>query len=182
MIDRRTFVIFTGAAALLLTLPKSSCAAERQAHLVRIVTYVPRRIFFSTRSSGAPVLLSSLELTDEDKTVSGSFSNGQTIQFDSNSSSLNTVQKSKGQRVTRQSVLPRSLAAWVIDAVWQSLHNKRNPTTIAQLRGNFEGFQRQSILEAVTPVSLYNLVRDSALRNQITSVAWNREALRFEVK
>ncbi len=69
-----------------------------------------------------------------------------------------------------------------INAVWQSLHNKRNPTTIAQLKDNFGGFQRQSVLEAVTPVSLFKLIRDTVIRNQITFVAWNRETLRFTVK
>lgn len=182
MISRRKFIIFTGTAALLLKLPNFAFSAERQARLVRIVTYIPRHIFFSTRSSGDTVLLTALKLTDDNKTVSGPFSNGQTIQFDSNSSSLTTVQKSIDHRVGRQSVLLKSLAVWVIDAVWQSIHNKRNPTTIAQLRGNFEGFQRQFVLETITPVSLYTLVRDTVLLNQITSVVWNKEALRFEVK
>lgn len=182
MISRRKFIIFIGTAALLPKLPKSAFPAERQARLVRIVTYIPRHIFLSTRSSGDTVLLTALKLTDDNKTALGSFSNGQTIQFDSNSSSLAIVQKSKDRRVDRQSVLLKSLAAWVIDAVWQSVHNKRNHATITQLRSNFEGFQRQFVLETITPLSLYNLVRDTVLLNQITSVVWNKEALRFEVK
>jgi hypothetical protein len=182
MIDRRNFLIGSGAVLLLLRLPRFSFAAEVQARLVRIASYIPSHIFFPTRSSGAPVSLTALELVDEDKIVSGSFSNGQMIQFDSNSSSLNIVQQSGGRRVTRQSVLPKSLAAWVIDAVWRSIHNKLNTTTVDHLRDHFEGFQRQSVLEAVSPFSLYNLVRDSISRNQITSVEWNRETLRFEVK
>ena len=182
MIDRRNFLMFTGATALLLTLPQFSFAAGPQARRAGIITYIPRHIFFATRSPGAPALLTALELINEDKTVSCSFSNGKTAQFDANSSSLNVIQESKGRRVTRQSVLPKSLAAWVIDAVGQAVQNKRNPTTITQLRDNFESFQRQSVLEAVTPVSLYKLARESAFLNQITSVIWNRDALAFEVK
>jgi len=182
MIDRRSFIILTGAAALLVKLPNASFAADPQAGVARIATYVPRRIFFPTRSSGAPVSLTALELTDQDNNVLGSFSNGQTIRFESKSASLNIVQTAKARRVTRQSILPKSLAAWVIDAVWQSLRNRRNRTTYPQLRRNFEGFQRQSVLETVTPISLYNLIRDSLLRDQIKSVRWNRDTLRFEIE
>lgn len=182
MIDRRNFLMFAGATALLLKLPQFSFAAGPQARRVGVITYIPRHIFFATRSPGAAVLLAALELSNEGKTVLCSFSNGTTTQFDANSSSLNIIQESTGRRVTRQSVLPRSLAAWVIDAVGQAVQNKRNPATITQLRDNFESFQRQSVLEAVTPISLYKLARESTFLNQITSVVWNRDALQFDVK
>lgn len=178
MIDRRTFVISTGVTVLVLVLPKSSLATERQ---VRIITYVPRRVFFSTDSADAQVFLSSLDLTNEGRTVSGSFSNGHAMEFVSDISSQYVLQESEGQRATRRSVMYRSLAAWVIDAVWHSIRNKRSPTTSGQLRDNFESFQTQAILEAVTPASLYHLVRDTLLKKQITSVAWNKATLRFEV-
>ena len=182
MIDRRTFIVRTGLAALLLELPTAACGQDRHARGAKLATYIPRRIFFPTRSSGAPVSLTALELTDQGNIVLGLFSNGQTIRFGSRSSSLTVVQPASSRHVARQSIVHKSLAAWVIDAVWQSLRNRRNRMTYAQLRRNFEEFQRQSVLEAVTPISLYNLVRDSLLRDQIRSVIWSRDALRFEVE
>jgi hypothetical protein len=168
MIDRRVFVLRTGSAVLLLELPTAACGQGTRAN---VGTYIPGRIFFATKSLRTPVSLAALELTEPGNAVLGVFSNGKTIRFDS-----------KSPRVLRHSIVHKSLAGWVIDAVWQSLRNKRDQTTATQLRRSFEQFQRQSVLQAVTPVSLYNLVRDSLGRERIKAVRWSRAALRFEVE
>lgn len=111
MIDRRDFILFTGALVLSLKLRNSLFAAEPQSRLVKITTYVPRLIFFPGRPSGGPVLLTALELSDKQEGMVASFSTGQTIRFDSKLSSLDIMQKRNGRRVTRLSLLPKSLAA-----------------------------------------------------------------------
>lgn len=177
MTRRRNFMMIVGIIALMPH--KSVLAAERRSRPLRIATYVPVRMFLPSEASVHDVLLTALELTDKDKGVLASFSNGRSIRLESRAASL-SVARARG--LTRVSVLPKSLAAWVIDAVWRTLRNRRNRTTYTELRRNFDGFQRHSVLEAVTPLSLHNLVRDTLFRKEVTSVVWNRNALRFEVK
>lgn len=171
-----------GAVALLLKLPQSSAAVEPGARSVRITTYVPARLYFPKRSATARLSLTALALTKDMNTVSSTFSDGQAVGFGSSSSALSVRQENRGRRHRRESVLLKNLAAWVIDAVWQSVRQKRDPTTVDQLRSSFDGFQRQPVLESVTPASLFDLVSDTDRRRQVTSVVWNGTTLRFKVK
>jgi hypothetical protein len=181
MINRRAFVVAAGALAA-FKFGSESVAAGSNGSLLGIAANIPSRIFFPNTLSVEPVLLKGLRLIDRDSAVLCVFSNGQTIHLDATSSYLDGIRATQGHRITRQSVVLKSLAAWVIDAVWESLHNRRDAATQMQLRTSYESFQKQSVLDAVTPTSLYFLLRDISLHKQVRMVVWKKELSRFEVK
>lgn len=182
--DRRTFI--GCAAAFFLQLAVASCSprpsSKPSARVASVTTHVPGRIFFPTAPPGTMSQVAVEGLSDDGDGVLVMISNDRTLHLKSRAAALQLVESSHCRCFTREAVLIKSLVAWVLDALWLSLRNRRDLETYPELRQSFGAFQRQAVLGAVTPLALHNLVRDTALCERVRSVRWDGESLRFEVE
>lgn len=174
-LSRRDFLLVAISTAVAPVVGAGG-ADELELRVIDLEIEVPRLLFFPEcrrRAEGyckvRPVRVETLSLDPRGSRVVVHFSHGRDLVLDAGTSYTTSALEPMRERVVL-----KSLAAWVIAGAARLA--QRVPSS------SFEALQEQSVLEAVTPGSLYELVAELQRNRAASTVAWDASGSRFRVR
>jgi hypothetical protein len=163
---------------------------------------VPARMLFpSHKRVVEPVQLTAIKCVRNSSKVLLRFTGGREIIWDKDVSFHNSVQ-ARGGTVNREAVAPKVVVAYALHEIAQILRSLRardlvrkkaegtiddteyalEIDSVLQLKRDFEDFQEQKVLDAVTIGAIYELVRTlDVCANSVIRVLWDAKNTKFSV-
>ncbi|MFK8031688.1 MAG: hypothetical protein AB8G18_15735 [Gammaproteobacteria bacterium] len=181
-LTRRTFLSRSALCISAVVLGSSACTESSYCSAFKIDATMPGRLLFPTRAKKiSEARLSDFACVVDINEVLLQFSNGQTLRWDRERSFASQV--SQRGKVDLAAVAPKVVAAYALERLGQILRNSRSDIDVLiSLKRDFDGFQRQSVLDAVTIGAVYDLaVALGADMQRVSRVTWNAEHLRFDL-
>ncbi|MGY6275013.1 hypothetical protein [Methylomonas sp. MgM2] len=173
--------------------PLLSC--NRPSSKTGLSVEVPRLIFLpecrpslvaaSSYCAGSHLVVTGLGWADDhaldDSEMRLWFSNGQVFPLQADASFADLT-ASSNNRVSRQAVLIKSLAAWTLDSLMNRFRISMQQPYSEHFFPDFYRLQEQDVLESITPRSLYLLVKPLEQQNSLRRIHWLARESRFAIE
>lgn len=187
-ISRRDFIFGLASTAVLLRIGGCAHDIKDTISLSTLTAQIPRFLFFpechpkhSTVPSYcnvSPVSIRKSFLDRTKKTITIIFSNGQKRIFLADSSYSSAV----GTAAFHDCIILKSLASWILDAVYNSIRSKKKYQSYLSARKDFDALQEQHVLESVSPGALHRFLSDFRKRKTINKISWDKKNAAFLIK